>query len=43
MEAYVVLKMVQDEFYNKKLIINVTISNDGSTIQAVIKNPSKGA
>ena len=43
MEASAILQIVDDELYNRFLIIYVIISNDESTIQAVLKNPSKGA
>ena len=43
MEASEILKMVEDAFYNFFLIIDVIVSNDGSTIRAVLKHPYKGA
>ena len=43
MEASAILNMVEDAFYNRFLIIHVTVSDDDSTIQAVLKNPSKGS
>ena len=43
MEASEVLKMVEDAFYNCFFIIGVMVSNDDSTMQAVLKKPSKGA
>ena len=43
MEASEILKMVEDAFYNCFFIIDVIFSDDGSTMRAVIKHPSKGA
>ena len=43
MEASAVLKMVEDAFYNRFFIIDVIVSNDDSTMRAVLKHPSKGA
>ena len=40
MEASDILKMVEDAFYNHFFIIDVIVSNDGSTMQAVLKHPS---
>ena len=42
MEASTILKMVEDTFYNCFYIIDVIVSNNNSTIQAVLKHPSKG-
>ena len=38
-----ILKMVEDALYNRFFIIDVIVSDDGSTMQAVLKHPSKGA
>ena len=43
MEASAILNMVEDAFYNRFFINHVTFSDDDSTIQAVLKNPSKGS
>ena len=43
MEASAILKMVEDSFYNRFFIIDVIVSNDDSTMQAVLNHPSKGA
>ena len=43
MEASVILKIVEDAFYNCFFIIYVIISNNDSKMQAVLKHPSKGA
>ena len=43
MEAYAILNMVEDAFYNFFFIIDVIVSDDDSTMRAVIKHPSKGA
>ena len=43
MEASAILKMVEDAFYNRFFIIDVIVSDDDSTMQAVLKHPSKGA
>ena len=43
MEASAILKMVEDAFYNCFFIIDVIVSNDDSTMRAVLKHPSKGA
>ena len=37
------MKMVEDAFYNRFFIIYGIVSNDNSTIRAVLKHPSKGA
>ena len=42
MEASAILKMVEDAFYNRFLMIDVVISDDDSTIRAVLEHPSKG-
>ena len=42
MEVSAVLNMVEDAFYNHFFIIDVIVSNDDSTMRAVIKHPSKG-
>ena len=43
MEASAILKMVEDAFYNRLFIIDVIVSDDDSTIGAVLKHPTKGA
>ena len=43
MEASAILKMVEYEFYNSFLIIDVIVSYDDSTTQAVLKHTYKGA
>ena len=42
MEAAAILKMVEDAYYNCFFIINVIVSNDDSTMRAVLKHPSIG-
>ena len=42
MEAYAILKMVEDAFYNLLFIIDSIASNGDSTMRAVLKHPSKG-
>ena len=37
------MKMVEDALYNILFIIDVIVSENDSTIQAVLKHPSKGA
>ena len=43
MEASEILKMVEDAFYTQFFIIDIIFSNNDSTMQAVLKHPSKGA
>ena len=43
MEASAILKMVDDAFYNCFFIMDVIVSNHGSTMQVVLKHSSKGA
>ena len=43
MEVSAILKMVEDAFYNRFLITDVIVSDDGSTIRSVLKHPPKGA
>ena len=43
MEDSEILKMVEDEFYNRFFIIDFIVRNDDSTMQDVLKHPSKGA
>ena len=43
MEASAILMMVEDAFYNRFFIIGVIISDNDSTMRAVIKHPSKGS
>ena len=41
MEAFAIMKMTEDVFYNHFFIIDVIVSDDDSTMQAVRKHPSK--
>ena len=43
MDASAILKMVEDALYNRFFIIDVIVSDDDSTMQAVLKDPSKGS
>ena len=43
METYAILNIVEDAFYNCFFIIDVIVSDNGSTMQAVPKYPSKCA
>ena len=43
MEASAIMKMVEDALYNRLFIIDVIVSDDDSTIGAVLKHSSKGA
>ena len=43
MEASTILNMVEDAFYNRFFIIDVIVSNDDSTMRAVLKHPYKGS
>ena len=43
MEDYVILKMVEDAFYNCFFIIYVIVGNDDSSMLAVLKHPSNVA
>ena len=43
MEASAIMKMVEDAFYNRFFIIDAIVSDNDSTIRAVIKHPPKGA
>ena len=43
MKASAILKIVEDAFYNRFFVIYATVSNDDSTMRAVLKHPSKGA
>ena len=43
MEASAIFKMVQDALYNHFFIIDVVVSDDVSTMLAVLKHPSIGA
>ena len=43
MEDSTIMKMVEDAFYNHFFIIYGIVSNDDSTMRAVLKHPSKGA
>ena len=37
------MKMVEDAFLNRFFVIDIIVSDDDSTMQAVLKHPSKGA
>ena len=43
MEASAILKMVEDAFYNRFFIIDFIVSDNDSTMRALLKHPSKGA
>ena len=43
MEAYDIIKMVEDAFYNRFFIVDVIVSDNDSTMQFLAKYPSKGA
>ena len=43
MEAYEIMKMVEDAFYNRFFIIDVIVSDNDSTMQFLAKYPSRGA
>ena len=43
MEASTILKMVEDAFYNRFFIIDIIVSDNDSTMRAMLKHPSKGA
>ena len=43
MEASAILKMVEDAFLNHFFVIDIIVSDDDSTMRAVLKHPSKGA
>ena len=42
MEASYILKMVEDEFYNRFFIVAVIIRGNDSTVQSMLKNTSIG-
>ena len=42
MEVSAILKVVEDALYNCLFIIDVIVSDNGSTMRAVLKHPSKG-
>ena len=42
MEASAVLKMVEDALYNRFFIIDVIVSDNESTMRAMLKHPSVG-
>ena len=42
MEDFAILKMVEDAFYNRFFIVDVIVSDNESTMQAVFKNPLVG-
>ena len=42
MEASAILKMVDYEFYNRSFIVGVIVSDDDSTMRAVLKHPLIG-
>ena len=43
MEASAILKMVEDAFLNRFFVIDIIVSDNDSTMRAVLKHPSKGA
>ena len=43
MEASAILKMVEDAILNRFFVIDIIVSDDDSTMQDVLKHPSKGA
>ena len=43
MEASAILKMVEDAFYDQFFVVDVIISYNDSTVQAVVKHPLIGA
>ena len=43
MDDSAILKMVEDAFYNLFFIVDVIVSDDDSTMRAVLKHPFKGA
>ena len=43
MEASAIMKMIEDAFLNRFFVIDVIVSGDDRTMQAVIKHPSKVA
>ena len=42
MEASVVLKMVEDAFYNRLFVVDVIVGDDDSTMRAALNNPLIG-
>ena len=42
MEASAILKMIEDAYYNRFFIIDVIVSDDDSTMRAVLKHPIIG-
>ena len=42
MEAYDILKLVEDAFYNHFFVVDVIVSDDDSTMRAVLKHPFIG-
>ena len=43
METSAILNMVEDAFLNCFFVIDIIVSDNDSTMQAVLKHPSKGA
>ena len=41
--ASAILKYLEDTLYNRFFVVDVIVSDDDSTMQAVLKHPSKGA
>ena len=39
MEAYAILKMVEDALYNRYFIVDVIVSENESTMRAMLKHP----
>ena len=42
MKAFAILKMVEDAFYNRFFVVYVMVSDDDSTMRAVLKRPLIG-
>ena len=42
MESSTILKMVEDTFYNRFFVVDVIVSDNNSTIKAVITHPLIG-
>ena len=41
MKVYAIMKMLEDALYNRLLIIDLIVSDDYSTIRAILKHLSK--
>ena len=42
MEAYAILKIVEDAFYNRFIMVDVIVSDEDIKMRAVLKHPSIG-